>query len=272
MVRFNRNCGILLMYLFCLTTQIKGQCPTTNKAFKAGEYIEYNLYFNYKFVWIKAGTANLKTLSTTWKSEPAYKIELISTGNKKTDFFFKMRDTITSVITKDLEPRYYRKGALEGKTYTLDQAWFSNRNGLCYVNQSRHKKEKRTCSEYKDNRCIYDMLSFLALARSFSANNYKIGQKIYFPMATGKEVEQETLIYRGKKNIKAENDTIYRCLVFSFVEYKGNKEKEIITFHITDDNNHLPVRLDLYLNFGSAKAFLHSARGNRYPITAVVSK
>ena len=71
---------------------------------------------------------------------------------------------------------------------------------------------------------------------------------------------------------KANNDTIYRCLVFSFVEYKKGKEKEVITFFISDDKNHLPIRLDMYLNFGSAKAFLKSVQGNRYPMTSVVKK
>lgn len=80
------------------------------------------------------------------------------------------------------------------------------------------------------------------------------------------------MIYRGKEDIEANNDTIYRCLVFSFVEYKKGKEKEVITFFVSDDKNHLPIRLDMYLNFGSAKAFLKSVRGNRYPMTSVVTK
>ena len=50
------------------------------------------------------------------------------------------------------------------------------------------------------------------------------------------------------------------------------KEKEVITFFISDDKNHLPIRLDMYLNFGSAKAFLKSVQGNRYPMTSVVKK
>ena len=91
-------------------------------------------------------------------------------------------------------------------------------------------------------------------------------------MATGKAVEEQTLIYRGKKNFKAENDVIYRCLVFSLVEYdKKGKEKEVITFYVTDDKNHLPVRLDLYLNFGSAKAFLRTIEGNRHPLTSIIN-
>ncbi len=115
------------------------------------------------------------------------------------------------------------------------------------------------------------MLSILAQARSFDPNDYKVGDRIRFPMATGRKVEEQTLIYRGRKNIEANNDTTYRCLIFSLVEYKKGKEKEVITFYVSDDRNHLPIRLDMFLHFGSAKAFLKSVRGNRYPMTAAVN-
>ena len=185
-----------------------------------------------------------------------------------------MRDTLTCIVGEKLEPRYFRKGAEEGKRYTVDKAWFSYKDGLCFVNQKRTYRDGEIVeTEYSDSRCVFDMLSILAQARSYDPKDYKVGQKINFPMATGRRVEEQTLIYRGMKNITAENDTTYRCLVFSFVEYtdKG-KEKEVITFYITDDKNHLPVRLDMFLNIGSAKAFLKSVSGNRYPLTSIISK
>ena len=49
------------------------------------------------------------------------------------------------------------------------------------------------------------MLSILAQARSYDPSDYKVGDKIKFPMATGRKVEEQTLIYRGKENVKAEN-------------------------------------------------------------------
>lgn len=116
------------------------------------------------------------------------------------------------------------------------------------------------------------MLSILAQARSFNADDYKVGDRIKFLMATGIKIEEQTLIYRGKDVVKAEDGVKYRTLVFSLVEYKKNKEKEIITFFITDDNNHLPVRLDLFLNFGSAKAFLKSVKNNKHPLTSIVTE
>ena len=115
------------------------------------------------------------------------------------------------------------------------------------------------------------MLTILAQARSYDPADYKVGDKIKFPMATGRKVEEQTLIYRGKENVKAENGVTYRCLIFSLVQYdKKGKEKEVITFFVTDDKNHLPVRLDMFLNFGSAKAFLNDVRGHRHPLTSIV--
>ena len=56
--------------------------------------------------------------------------------------------------------------------------------------------------------------------------------------------------------MKADNGTKYDCLVLSYVEKDGNKDKEIVRFFVTDDVKHIPVRLDMFLRFGSAKAFL----------------
>ena len=258
--------------LLAIATPAKAQCTAENTAFQSGEHVMYDLYFNWKFVWVKAGLASLTTNATTYHSQPAYRINLLALGSKRADFFFKMRDTLTCVIGEKLEPRYFRKGAEEGKRYTVDEAWFSYKDGLCFVNQKRTYRDGNFDEAVaSDSRCIYDMLSILAQARSYDPADYKIGDKIKFPMATGRKVEEQTLIYRGKENVKAENGTTYRCLIFSLVEYdKKGKEKEVITFFITDDLNHLPVRLDLYLNFGSAKAFLNDVRGNRHPLTSIV--
>lgn len=264
--------GIVCLFT---TLPLNAQCPAENKAFKSGEHVMYDLYFNWKFIWVKAGIASLTTNATTYQQKPAFRFNLLSVSNKRVDFFFKMRDTLTCYVSDRLEPLYFRKGAEEGKRYTVDEAWFSYKDGVSHVRQSRSWLGGRVDTmSYSDSRCIFDMLSILAQARSYDPKDYKIGQKIRFPMATGRKVEEQTLIYRGKENITANNDTTYRCLVFSFVEYvkDGNKEKEkeVITFFVSDDKNHLPIRLDLYLNFGSAKAFLTSVRGNRYPLTCIV--
>ena len=255
---------------------LKAQCTAENKAFKSGERVTYNLYFNWKFIWINVGYATLSTQASTYHLQPAYRFDLLSHTSKKADLFFKMRDTLTCYVSDRLEPMYFCKAAEEGKRHTRDEAWFSYNDGVSHVRQRRtwYKPQRETeFMEYSDSTCIFDMLSILAHARSYNAADYKVGDKILFPMATGRRVEQQTLIYRGNENVEAGNGVTYRCLVYSFVEYdKDGKEEEVITFFISDDDNHLPIRLDMYLSFGSAKAFLNGVTGNRHPMTSIVKE
>lgn len=259
----------IIAWLACTT--VAAQCAIKNEAIQAGEELVYNLKFNWKFVWVDAGTAKLNMEAITYKGRPCYRSSLLSVSNKRVDFFFKMRDTITTVTTNHIEPLYYRKGAEEGKRYTVDEAWFTYENNQVIVDQKRfYRGGEVVVNNSLHDECAYDMLSILMRARSFNPENYKEGDKIQFLMTTGRKVEEQTLIYRGKQVVEAEHGIKYRCLVFSLVEYPNNKEKEVITFFVTDDKNHLPIRLDLYLNFGSAKAFLSSVKGNRYELSSVV--
>lgn len=70
--------------------------------------------------------------------------------------------------------------------------------------------------------------------------------------------------------MKADNGKKYRCVELSYLEYEDRKWKEIVRFYVTDDQNHVPIRLDMFLKFGSAKAFLTSMKGVRNPISSLV--
>lgn len=265
---------VLLSLIKMNMAPLHAQCTTENNAFLAGEDLSYKLYFNWKFIWVTVGTANMNISNTTYQDKEAYRCHLMTKGNKRADRLFVLRDTLVSIVDHEIVPYYYRKGALEGDRYTVDEAWYSYPDGKNHIKQrfKTHKGEIRENAQ-KSNVCVYDMLSMMLRARSFEASDYTVGQKIKFPMADGGKVEEQTLIYRGKKNFKVEDSNIkYRCLVFSFVEYDKGKEKEVVTFYITDDKNHLPVRLDMYLRFGSAKAFLTEAKGVRHPQTSIISK
>ena len=246
------------------------QCGAVNDAIKPGEELSYELKFNWKFIWINAGWAKMTVDTVTYDGKQCLKTDLESFTNRKIDMFFRMRDTLTCLTTEDLVPLYFRKGAAEGKRYSVDDVKFSYRNGKCIVDQYRTVNGNMRKNYQESAVCVYDMLSILLQARSYDATDYSPGDKILFSMATGKDIDKQTLIYRGKEVYKAENGMKFRCLVFSLVEYDKGNEKEVITFYVTDDRNHLPVRLDMYLNFGSAKAFLTEIKGNRHPLDSLV--
>lgn len=264
----------MIFYLSFIISSVSAQCPLPNTAFAPGENLDYQLYFNWKFIWLKAGTANLRIDGGRYDGQDIYRAHLLTRGNKRTDRFFMMRDTITSYLTHDLVPLYYRKGALEGKRHNIDEVWYSYPDGHTHLQQRYvDYKDVEYKKELDDDECYYDMLSMLLRARSLDARDMHEGQRFRFKMAHGSRESDEVFVYRGKANFKMEQTgTTYRCLVFSFVEYNKNKkrEEEVITFYITDDANHIPVRLDMFLRFGTAKAFLSKATAPRHPQTSIV--
>jgi hypothetical protein len=115
------------------------------------------------------------------------------------------------------------------------------------------------------------MMSLLAYARTIDFTTLPIGTRLTFPVATGKRIEPQHLVYRGKTVSKSdEENKEYNCFKVSLITEEDGKEVEIVNFNITDDKNHLPVLLDLVLNFGSAKARLSKKKGLLHPLTSVV--
>lgn len=256
---------IILFSLSFSETHAQSKCGIENKAFGDGERLSYDLYFNWKFVWVKVGQASMNTNLTTFQGQKAYKASLVTGGNSKLDKFFTMRDTLLSYCTPDLAPLYFRKGALEGKRYYVDELWYSYPNNTCKLKMhaiNRHGEHKWKEARYKD--CIYDMMSIFLRARNFDASSLKKGDKIAMPISDASHLSHSWLTFRGKENFKVESTKEkFRCLVFSFIERENGENKELIRFYITDDQNHIPVRLDMFLSFGSAKAYLRSYKGIR---------
>ena len=260
---------MVLALLFAAHTH--AQCSFHNDAFKSGEFLTYNLYYNWQFVWVKAGSASMSTVQSRYNGQPAYRASLTTRGNNRVDQMFVLRDTLLCYSSLNMEPLYFRKGAQEGKRYGVDEVFYSYANDK--VNLRQHQitsSGEHLWNQRRVSYCVYDMLNIFLRARSFNPEGWKSGHDIDFPIADGKNITPAKLRYLGKVKIKADNGVKYRCLKLSYLEKEDNKYKRIVDFYVSDDKNHIPVRLDMFLKFGSAKAFLISMQGLRNPVTSAV--
>ncbi len=259
---------VILILLFTPAISSSAIGLKVSPAYKSGETLKCNLYFNWKFVWVKAGNASLVIRDTVYNGMAAQRMTLLSSTNKYADKFFRMRDTLTTVFTADSRPLYYRKASAEGKRYYLNEVRYEYLdNGKIKVWQSYKRDDEPTV--YKEDvvdDTVYDMMSLLAYARTLDFSSLKTGDRLTFLVATGRRIEPQHLIYRGKARTKADDGHEYDCLVVSLVKMKDGKERSVIDFYVTNDANHLPILLDLALNFGSAKARITEKQGLLYPI------
>ncbi|MBR1402449.1 MAG: DUF3108 domain-containing protein [Prevotella sp.] len=266
-----RNIIVALFLCVFGTHTASAQCTFKNTAFKGGEFLSYNLYYNWKFVWVKAGTASMYTVQSHYKGKDAFRASLTTRGNDKVDEMFVLRDTLLCYSTLDMAPLYFRKGAREGSRYTVDEVWYNYKNGGVALTQRRMYKDgtSKTINNFRED-CVYDMLNIFLRARSFNPEGWQKGHVVNIPIADGNSIDPAQLRYRGKSTVKADNNKKYRCLELSYMEKEDGKYKEIVRFYVTDDDNHIPIRLDMFLRFGSAKAFLTNMRGNRNPVNCLV--
>lgn len=263
--------SILLLFFLTVSLNSSAQCTFRNTAFKSGEYLSYNLYYNWKFVWVKAGTASMSTVQSSYKGKSAWRASLTTRGNQKVDDVFVLRDTLLCYSSLDMAPLYYRKGAREGKRYYVDEVFYDYSGGKVNLRQHRQKHDGTHAWLKKSyNDCVYDMLNMFVRARSFNPESWKKGHVIDFPMVDGNSCDPARIVYRGKQVIKGDNGVKYRCLQLCYMEKDGDKWKRVVDFYVTDDENHIPVRLDMFLRFGSAKAFVVGIKGNKNPITSIV--
>jgi len=262
---------ISFIYIFALCA-LSGwaQCKFVNEAFQPGERLSYDLYFNWKFVWIKCGSATYSTRSARYKGSEALKMDLLFMTNKKFDSFFTLRDTLESYITPELVPLYFKKGSLEGKRHRFEEVWYTYPNNKChaklrYVNPAN----KEIVTQKTSDDCIYDMMSLFSIARTYNATTFKVGQHLQFPMTSCDNVNEQILIYRGKETFKANDGHTYRCLVFTLLDDEvKTKERELCRFYFSDDKNHIPLRIDFNLKFGTAKGFFKMAEGLKHPLSS----
>ena len=269
---------IVLSFIICHLSfspaVAQSQCGIQNTAFSSGERLTYNLYFNWKSVWFKVGQAYMNTDLTYFEGKKAWRSSLVTGGNKRLDKFFTMRDTLLSYCNPDLSPLYFRKGAREGKRYYVDEMWYSYPNGNCHLKMHAITSSGESLwREATYKQCIYDMMSIFLRARNFDASTMKEGDNITLPISDASHLNTAWLQFRGRETFKVEDTKEkFNCLVFSFFQKENGKSKELIRFFITDDQNHIPVRLDMHLSFGSAKAYLKNYSGVRSAMTSKINK
>ena len=113
----------------------------------------------------------------------------------------------------------------------------------------------------------YDIEDIVPLGPGTNRYAFKLdGFVVKFPIADGNGRTPAEIRYKGKTVIKADNGMKYRCLQLSYLELDDGKYKNIVDFYVSDDENHVPIRLDMFLKFGSAKAFLVGMKGIANPM------
>ena len=239
-------------------------CSTRNTSFKDGEKLMFRVYYNLNFVWINAGNAYFLAESDEMSGHKVYHI----TGDGKTaksyEWVYKVKDKYETYIDKEtmLPIRFVRNVNEGGFKINQDVAF-------------DHKKGKAVSGKktYEMPKCTQDVLSAIYFARNIDYNKYKPGDKIPFDMFLDDKVYNLYIKYVGKEEIKTKMGTFKAIkIVPLLIEGTIFKGGEKMTVWVSDDANHLPLRVDSPILVGSIKVDLMEYDNLRNPFTSMISE
>src|SRR5450432_1567222 len=227
----------LTLMLFCCCVLNAGDefCGIRNTAFQTGENTTYTIYYTLG-VYIAAGEANFNVALEQFNNKSVYHI----TGTGKTYpfySFFKVRDKYENV------------------TFDRETNTAVTNNGV-----------------FKTTDCIQDVLSAIFYARNINFSKYKVDDKIPFTMFLDNEKYDLYIRYMGKETIKTKYGR-FKAIKFKPLLVKGTiftgGEKMVVW--VSDDANHLPLRVESPISVGSIKADMMNYKNLRYPLSSLIS-
>lgn len=237
-------------------------CGLRNSAFKDGEKLYYQIFYSVIGIYINAGYASFSSEIEIYNNKPVYHIVGNGTSNTKYDFIFKVRDRYESYIdTATLKPYKFIRDVQEGDFKMYENVTF---------NQLANTAVNKT-GVYKTPNCVQDVLSMIYYARNINFDSYKAGDKIPFNMFLDNETHNLYIKYLGKETIKTAYGK-FKAIKFMPLLIKGTvfEGGEGMTVWVSDDDNHIPLRIESPIVVGSVKVDLVGHTNLRNPFTSAI--
>jgi hypothetical protein len=260
-----KKIAAIFTFLFCTGSLSAGDdfCGLRNTSFQGGENISFTVFYSVVGLYVNAGTATFNTTLERLNNKPVYHIVGDGKSNSSYDWIFKVRDRYESYIdTTNLQPMKFIRNVDEGGYKKYENVTFNQQTNTAITTEG----------VYKVPNCIQDVLSSIYYARNIDFTRYKENDKIPFDMFLDNEVYHLYLRYLGKETVKTKYGK-FRAIKFKPLLVKGTifEGGEKMTVWVSDDPNHIPLRIESPISVGSVKVDMMQYRGLRYPLSSLVS-
>lgn len=256
-----------LVALMAFTTQAEtpqDACGIRNTAFKAGEKVSFTVYYAVAGIYVNAGTATFTNTLETMNNKPVYHIVGEGNTNSSYDFLYKVRDRYeTYMDTSNLQPLKFIRNVNEGGHKIYQNVTFSKTANTALTSDGLFKVPV----------CVQDVVSAVFYARNIDFSKLRVNDKIAFSMFLDNEVNEMYIRYLGRETIKTKfgkfNAIKFKPLLIKGTVFDGGEK---MTVWVTDDDNHIPVRIESPIVVGKVKIDMMSYENLRHPMDALIRR
>ena len=253
---------ILFLSSFIFTLGLNAQQLPKQKieSFKRGEKLSFRLHYGF----ISAGTATLEVKEEFQRIGNRNTFHVIGIGESQGafDWFFRVRDRYETFIDEEaLLPWVFIRRVDEGGYHILEDYVF---------NQFKNKVDCGKGMVFNVLGDAQDMISAFYYARNLDYSNAKKGDVFAINTFVDKKDFTVKIKYVGEETIKTDLGK-FRCIKFNPVIQTGRifKSEEDCIVWITNDKNHIPLRVEGKIMVGSIKMDLTDYSGLANPISKV---
>jgi len=232
-----------------------------NHAFQPQEKISYNVYYSIIGIYVNAGSATFTTSSEKMRDQDVYHVVGEGSTNPHYDWIFKVRDRYESYFSStELQPVKFVRNINEGRYKKHDEITFNHETNTAVTKNGVYKVPEN----------VQDVISIMYYMRNIDYDKYNSGDKIPFTMFLDDKVYNMYIHYIGKETIKTKygkfNAIKLKPLLLKGSVFSGGEK---MTIWITDDANHIPVRVESPIIVSNVKIDLMKHENLKSPITAL---
>ncbi len=236
-------------------------CGISNTSFLAGEQLTMTVFYNVAGVYVNAGTASFTNSLEKLGGKTVFHMVGDGKTNPSYDWIYKVRDRYETFIdTATLQPLKFIRNVNEGGYKKYENITFNRSANTAVTNKG----------VYKVPSCIQDVLSSIYYARNIDFNKYKSGDRIPFTMFLDNDIYSMYIRYLGKEDVKTKYGK-FRAIKFKPLLIKGTifQGGEKMTVWVSDDKNHIPLRIESPITVGTVKIDMMGYKNLRYPLTSL---
>lgn len=230
-------------------------------AFQAKELLSYRIHYGV----LNAGTVDMSVSKPlNIHNKKAYNFKIEGRTNKSFNWLYKVRDKFESwVDASSHTPLRYAKTVRENDYYHQDVAIYNHKE-----NYLRNKEGKINITQNTQ-----DLASAIYFMRQLDFKNKPLNYAYPMDIYIDNEIYNLKVAYKGKETIQTDLGKV-RCIRLQpeMVVDRVFKEKDALTVWVSDDKNHIPVRIEAAIYVGSLKVDLTRYKNLKNPFQSLLKK
>jgi hypothetical protein len=243
--------------------------------FQNGEELNYTIRYKYGLVVMKAGTARYRLQTTTYNHKQALKSSL---DFKTTSFFDKVlmiRDTLTAYAgMPDLTPLYHNRSVNEGNHHYTEEMWIREHgNSYTEISVKRMKAgEVRIDTLISVRNLGYDFLNIFLFIQNIDYSRWNTGDSRNITAFMGDRKANIIIRYAGQAILDKGDNLKYNTfrLTIDITDEAFAESKNAMEVWISNDGNHIPLKLKAKLKIGAAEAEISSYKNLKFPLSSEI--